>query len=635
MAAKKPNILILWGDDIGYWNISAYNLGQMGYRTPNIDRIAKEGALFTDWYGQQSCTAGRACFITGQSGFRTGMLKVGLPGAKEGLQARDVTIAELLKDQGYMTAQFGKNHLGDADETLPTAHGFDEFFGSLYHLNAEEEFENDDYFKDPALIEKYKTRGVIHCWANPDGTQKIENTGPLGKKRMETIDEEVTDATLDYLEKAKKADKPFFLWWNSTRMHINTHLKKESVARRGSASIRMAWSNTTATLARSSTSSRSSAWTTTPSSCTRPTTAPRCFTWPDGGTTPFRGEKNENWEGGYRVPCVMRWPGVIEPGTYQQRPLLARRHAAHAAGGCRRAGCEGAVARRHEGWQEDVQGPPGRLQHHRPADGERAEPAQRVLLLERRRLAGGAAVRQLEGRVPGAAQRRLRRLAGSVHSTAPAQDHQPPVRSVRACRNDSDRLRPVEDRPYLPARASAGVRRRRTSLRSRTSRRARRSAASRSIRCWRSSRRRAPAEGNRRPSDWHDRTLDGRQPESAAGPLDDVATTSKTSTNGTHIRGRPTISTTIDGAGRTRTGAAQTSICCGRTSRTRNSAPSSWPAAEHLRRRSMPPAVPRPGSSGSMSARRACGTRKISSASTTCVISRSINCRSIVSAIWS
>ena len=178
MAAKKPNILILWGDDIGYWNISAYNLGQMGYRTPNIDRIAKEGALFTDWYGQQSCTAGRACFITGQSGFRTGMLKVGLPGAKEGLQARDVTIAELLKDQGYMTAQFGKNHLGDADDTLPTAHGFDEFFGSLYHLNAEEEFENEDYFKDPALIEKYKTRGVIHCWANPDGTQKIESTGP-------------------------------------------------------------------------------------------------------------------------------------------------------------------------------------------------------------------------------------------------------------------------------------------------------------------------------------------------------------------------------------------------------------------------------------------------------------------------
>src|SRR5476649_1144342 len=221
---KKPNFLILWGDDIGWWNVSAYNQGMMGYRTPNIDRIAKEGALFTDWYGQQSCTAGRSAFITGQSGFRTGLLKVGLPGAKEGLQARDVTIAQLLKAQGYMTAQFGKNHLGDLDEHLPTAHGFDEFMGSLYHLNAEEEFEDPDYFKDPELIKKYQTRGVLHTWALPDGTQKIESTGPLGKKRMETIDDEVTKASLDYLERAKKADKPFFLWWNSTRIHIWTHL---------------------------------------------------------------------------------------------------------------------------------------------------------------------------------------------------------------------------------------------------------------------------------------------------------------------------------------------------------------------------------------------------------------------------
>ena len=198
--SKKPNIVVIWGDDIGYWNASAYNQGMMGYKTPNIDRIAKEGALFTDWYGQQSCTAGRAAFITGQSGFRTGLLKVGLPGAKEGLQARDVTIAQLLKAQGYMTAQFGKNHLGDLDEHLPTAHGFDEFFGSLYHLNAEEEFENPDYFKDPALIKRYQTRGVIHSWANPDGTQKIEMAGPLGKKRMETIDQEITDASLLQLD---------------------------------------------------------------------------------------------------------------------------------------------------------------------------------------------------------------------------------------------------------------------------------------------------------------------------------------------------------------------------------------------------------------------------------------------------
>ena len=232
-ADNKPNILVIWGDDIGYWNISAYNQGMMGYKTPNIDRIAKEGALYTDWHGQQSCTAGRACFITGQSGFRTGLLKVGLPGAKEGLQARDVTLAQLLKAQGYATAQFGKNHLGDADETLPTMHGFDDFFGSLYHLNAEQEPENPDYFKDPALRKKYGTRGVIHSWANPDGTQRIELTGPLNTERMKTVDEEFTKASLDYLQKRKEDGKPFFLGWNSTRMHIFTHLKKESEGKTG------------------------------------------------------------------------------------------------------------------------------------------------------------------------------------------------------------------------------------------------------------------------------------------------------------------------------------------------------------------------------------------------------------------
>src|SRR5438093_9758755 len=208
--ARKPNILIIWGDDIGYWNVSAYNQGMMGYKTPNIHRIAKEGALFTDWYGQQSCTAGRACSITGQSGFRTGLLKVGLPGAKEGLQARDVTIAELLKAQGYMTGQFGKNHLGDRDEHLPTAHGFDEFFGSLYHLNAEDEPEHPDYFKDPDLKKRFGTRGVLHTWANPDGSQKIVLTGALTRKRMETVDEEFAKEAIRFLGDAKKANKPFF-----------------------------------------------------------------------------------------------------------------------------------------------------------------------------------------------------------------------------------------------------------------------------------------------------------------------------------------------------------------------------------------------------------------------------------------
>lgn len=314
-APKKPNILIIWGDDIGLWNVSAYSQGMMGYKTPNIDRIAKEGALFTDWYGQQSCTAGRASFITGQVGFRTGLLKVGLPGAKEGLQARDVTIAQLLKAQGYATAQFGKNHLGDLDEHLPTAHGFDEFFGSLYHLNAEEEFENPDYFKDPAMINKYKTRGVIHTWANADGTQKIESTGPLGKKRMETIDEEITKATLDYLDKAAKSDKPFFLWWNSTRMHIHTHLKKESEGKTGLGIYPDGMVEHDAMVGQLLNKLKELGLDENTIVMYSTDNGAEEFSWPDGGTTPFRGEKATNWEGGYRVPCAIRWPGVIKPGT--------------------------------------------------------------------------------------------------------------------------------------------------------------------------------------------------------------------------------------------------------------------------------------------------------------------------------
>jgi arylsulfatase len=315
MSTKKPNFLILWGDDIGWFNISANNHGMMGYKTPNIDSLARDGAMFTDWYGQQSCTAGRACFITGQSGFRTGMLKVGLPGAKEGLQARDVTIAELLKAQGYMTAQFGKNHLGDADETLPTAHGFDEFFGSLYHLNAEQEPECEDYFKDPEMIKKYATRGVIHCWANPDGTQRIESTGPLNKKRMETIDEEVTAFTLDYLEKAAKSDKPFFLWWNSTRMHIFTHLKEESKGKTGLGTYPDGMVEHDGHVGQILDKLDELGLTDNTIVMYSTDNGAEVFSWPDGGTTPFRGEKNENWEGGYRVPCFIRWPGVVKPGT--------------------------------------------------------------------------------------------------------------------------------------------------------------------------------------------------------------------------------------------------------------------------------------------------------------------------------
>ena len=242
---KKPNILVIMGDDIGYWNVSAYNQGMMGYRTPNIDRIAKEGALFTDFYGQQSCTAGRGAFMTGQSGFRTGLLKIGMPGGKEGLSPKDPTLAELLKPLGYMTGQFGKNHLGDRNEFLPTVHGFDEFYGNLYHLNAEEEPENADYPQSAEFRKKFAPRGVIESFASDKddptedgrngriGKQTVKDTGPLTRKRMETIDEEVTAKTLNFLERAKKADKPFFCWYNTTRIHIWTHLKKESEGKTG------------------------------------------------------------------------------------------------------------------------------------------------------------------------------------------------------------------------------------------------------------------------------------------------------------------------------------------------------------------------------------------------------------------
>jgi arylsulfatase A-like enzyme len=311
----KPNILIIMGDDIGWYNISAYNLGVMGYRTPNIDRIAKEGALFTDWYGQQSCTAGRAAFITGQSPIRTGLTKVGLPGADLGLQPEDPTIADILKPLGYATGQFGKNHLGDRDEFLPTVHGFDEFFGNLYHLNAEEEPENPDYPKDPEFRKRFGPRGVLRCQANPDGTQKIEDTGPLTRKRMETVDEEFLKASLAFIEKAAKDGKPFFCWFNSTRMHIFTHLKKESrgvtglgVYPDGMVEHDGQVGKLLDKLDELGIADNTIVVYTTDNGA-------EVMSWPDGGSTPFHGEKDTNYEGGWRVPCAIRWPGIIKPGT--------------------------------------------------------------------------------------------------------------------------------------------------------------------------------------------------------------------------------------------------------------------------------------------------------------------------------
>jgi len=316
LAADKPNILVIWGDDVGFWNISYNSRGMMGYRTPNIDRIANEGMAFTDYYGEQSCTAGRSSFIMGQSVFRTGLSKVGLPGAKEGIQVEDPTIAGLLKDQGYATGQFGKNHLGDRDEHLPTNHGFDEFFGNLYHLNAEEEPENEDYPGDMKLAdgqtfrEKFGPRGVIHSYA--DG--RIEDTGPLTKKRMETIDEETVAAALDFIERQVKADKPFFVWWSGTRMHFRTHVKPEHRGISGQDEYSdgmvehdMQIGQFLAKLDELGIADNTIVFYSTDN-------GPHMNTWPDAGMTPFRGEKNTNWEGGWRVPAFVRWPGHIPAG---------------------------------------------------------------------------------------------------------------------------------------------------------------------------------------------------------------------------------------------------------------------------------------------------------------------------------
>jgi arylsulfatase A-like enzyme len=309
--AKKPNILVIWGDDIGWYNVSAYNLGVMGYRTPNIDRIAREGGLFTDWYGQQSCTAGRAAFITGQSPIRTGLTKVGLPGADLGLRAEDPTLADLLKPLGYVTAQYGKNHLGDRDEFLPTAHGFDEFFGNLYHLNAEEEPENPDYPKDPEFKKKFGPRGVLKVKAGG----RVQDTGPLTRKRMETIDEEITAGALDFIDRAHKSRKPWFLWWNSTRMHIWTHLKKASRGKTGVGLYPDGMVEHDGHVGRLLKKLDDLGIADDTIVMYSTDNGAECMSWPDGGTTPFRGEKNTNWEGGYRVPCAIRWPGVIKPGT--------------------------------------------------------------------------------------------------------------------------------------------------------------------------------------------------------------------------------------------------------------------------------------------------------------------------------
>ncbi|MCV9927947.1 arylsulfatase [Flavobacterium sp. LS1R49] len=327
--SKKPNILVIWGDDIGISNISAYSNGLMGYTTPNIDRLAKEGEMFLQYYGEQSCTAGRAAFLTGQQGIRTGLTKVGYPGAPMGMSQLDPSIGGIMKNLGYATGQFGKNHVGDRNENLPTVNGFDEFFGNLYHLNAEEEPELPDYPKDPKFLEKFGPRGVMKCTAtNTDdatvdprfgkvGKQRIEDTGPLTKKRMETVDDETSAAAIDFIKRQNAAGKPFFVWWNGTRMHVRTHVRAshrgkythgDSEYIDGMIEHDITVGELLKVLDDLGIADNTIVMYSTDN-------GPHMNTWPDGAMTPFRSEKNTNWEGAFRVPCVVRWPGVIKPGT--------------------------------------------------------------------------------------------------------------------------------------------------------------------------------------------------------------------------------------------------------------------------------------------------------------------------------
>jgi len=337
-SGQRPNILVIFGDDIGQTNLSAYSFGLMGYRTPNIDRIAKEGMMFTDYYAEQSCTAGRSSFITGQCTLRTGLSKVGIPGATVGLQARDATLAELLKPLGYATGQFGKNHLGDRNEYLPTVHGFDEFYGNLYHLNAEEDPESRTYPRDPRFREALGPRGVLRCKASDRddptdqprwgkvGKQTIEDTGPLTKKRMETIDDETSAAAIDFIQRQTRANTPFFCWFNATRMHLRTHVRAEHRDKPGLTS-RTEYNDgmvehdaTVGTILKAvddlGIGNNTIVIYTTDN-------GPHQNSWPDAGTTPFRSEKNTNWEGAFRVPCLIRWPGRIQPGSTSNEIISA------------------------------------------------------------------------------------------------------------------------------------------------------------------------------------------------------------------------------------------------------------------------------------------------------------------------
>ncbi len=456
-AADQPNILVIWGDDVGQSNISAYTMGLVGYHTPNIDRIADEGMIFTDYYGEQSCTAGRSSFITGQSVFRTGLSKVGLPGAEIGMRVEDPTIAGLLKARGYATGQFGKNHLGDRDEHLPTNHGFDEFYGNLYHLNAEEEPENEDYFKDPEMKKRFGPRGVIHSWA--DG--RIEDTGPLTKKRMETVDDDTSDRAIGFIREAHAAGKPFFIWWSGTRMHFRTHVKEELRGISGQDEYAdgmvehdMHIGKFLKLLDELGIAENTIVFYSTDN-------GPHYNTWPDAAATPFRGEKNTNWEGGWRVPSMVRWPGQIEAGSVSNEIMhhmdwLPTFLAAAGDANVKQNLLSGvkAIGRSYKVHLDGY----NFLPYLTGKDRGRA--AQRDLLLLGRRRPDRPPLPGLEDHLHGAeGHRHHAGVDGAVRAASPAADREPAPGSLRARDDHLQHLFRLAARPVVPAGARPGLRR--------------------------------------------------------------------------------------------------------------------------------------------------------------------------------
>ena len=459
MATKKPNILILWGDDVGWWNISYNSRGQMGYRTPNIDRIGNEGVAFTDYYAQQSCTAGRAAFITGQNPIRTGLTKVGMPGAAVGMPAEDPTIADLLKPHGYVTGQFGKNHFGDRDEHLPTMHGFDEFFGNLYHLNAEEEPEDPDYPKDPAFRKAFGPRGVLHCKADGKGGQTIENTGPLTRKRMETIDDEVTERALRFIDEAHKADKPFFLWYNTTAMHFRTHCADKHVGKSGQGfynDVMVAHDEHIGEML-SKLDELGIADDTIVMYSTD--NGPHYNSWPDAGITPFRAEKNTNWEGGWRVPAFVRWPAKFKAGTVLNGIVTHQDWLPTLLAAAGEPDVKEKLLTGHKVGEQDLQVPYRRLQHAAVPDGRgEGKPAAVFLLHQRRRRYPGHPDAGLESRADGAAGEDADVLARAVRAPESAEALQSASRPVRAGRRELQYLLRLVYQPRLRHLRDAGSR---------------------------------------------------------------------------------------------------------------------------------------------------------------------------------